>query len=1427
MLAGGMSVAPATAQDVDPQSLLGTWRATVDRFETRLVIRSISPGGRVEAHWDINGKGDSGEQRGSIEGDRMTLTSSKASGSYRYTGSVSMRDGVPYWEGTWKHPVIKEWHGSFTAHLVKPAVRRSPQGGVGTSATLVMCDRDLLAVTDDAHLECTAMVTDASGQPGSTAPTGDVAWTTNVGTLAPAGCTLTRSGGSTSWCAVTLTARAGEIPLGTAPPVTASYPGDETFGPSEGSPELYGAAGNYDSTDLYGPGCNPAAGPYPAFDCGDPVNPATGNLVMVGVDLAVGGRGPGLGVQRTYDSLAAAAGESGRFGAGWYDLYGARIRIAGKRRTVVLPGGQTVPFRASGKGFRAPGWVTATLTQDSSGAFRLRLADGTGYRFDQRGRMTAMTDAAGEAVTLTYATDGRLAKATDGSGRAITFATDPKGRVTSATDPAGRTVRYGYSPTGDLASVTGVAGDTTRYVYDERHRLMSVTDPLGATATNAYDDLDRVVRQVDPAGGVLGFAYRGAFPDVVTLATDATGIRTGYEFQHGLPISVTEAIDAVEPSVTRYRYDDQSRPIAVFDADHQLWSSIRSKAGDIVASTDPLGRTTALAWDGAHRLLTTTSPLGIITRVERNRLGLATRLVDAVGTPVEGTTILTYGDSHHPADLTSVTDQVGSTTTFTYDDAGSLATATDALGGTTSFIHDVLGQMLSVTDPAGASSSVTRDVRGDIVSATDALSATTTATWDARGALSSRTDALGRVTSFQRDVVGRAVQLLAADGASQAVVWDAVGARTTQTDALGSVTTTKYDDHGRPASWTDANGGVWRRTYDPVGRVLTSTDPGGVVTRYAWDAGGQLMGLSYSDGTTPVAWTYDADGRRATMTDATGTSTYIWDARGRPVATTDGAGRTVRYAWDPASRLVGLTYPDGSVVERSFDALGRLVSVSDGAGRTSTFGYDAAGNLVDEHLGNGVITTLGWDAVGRLSSIDSALGRSRLWSFGSQRDASGAFTSLLEDGAATAVGQDEVGRLARMGTESFGFDSAGNLTSLRGGTLGYGAGGRLASTTSNAATTTYDFDASGRRTSATSGTTTARYGYDGAGRLTEVTDPSTGSEATWTYDGDGLRVGVADAGAGVDAAFTWGHGTGGIELLDDGAVRYVYGPGGVPLEQVMRDGTATWIHTDLTGSVRGLTDQGGAVVATLAWDAYGLPTRSTGNATTRLGFQGHWTDPGTGLQYLQVRVYDPATGQFLTIDPAVTSTHHAYAFGAGDPLVFSDPTGTDPIPAVRPRLDTKGNTRDYALAGHGNWDSGNGYTTVPKGTTIIFYGPQGSPISDDLGVQIEANKVKQHYREVYGPGDRVRDYTLGPPVGLTILPKSATVNQEMRLSQLLKPGQGSLRWAACRSASNGPTDGPIWHTGGMVIGTGRRDRDPPLGDPAWFDWDSGQFSRGV
>jgi RHS repeat-associated protein len=135
---------------------------------------------------------------------------------------------------------------------------------------------------------------------------------------------------------------------------------------------------------------------------------------------------------------------------------------------------------------------------------------------------------------------------------------------------------------------------------------------------------------------------------------------------------------------------------------------------------------------------------------------------------------------------------------------------------------------------------------------------------------------------------------------------------------------------------------------------------------------------------------------------------------------------------------------------------------------------------------------------------------------------------------------------------------------------------------------------------------------------------------------------------------TW---AGGLPLLlQDRVASYIYGPGGQILEQVQ--GTnAYYYHADQLGSVRALTDQSKAVVATYTYDAYGQHTASTGSAPNPFRYAGQYRDAESGLYYLRARYYDPATQQFLTVDPALAATEQAYAYAAGSPLNATDPSG--------------------------------------------------------------------------------------------------------------------------------------------------------------------------
>ena len=98
------------------------------------------------------------------------------------------------------------------------------------------------------------------------------------------------------------------------------------------------------------------------------------------------------------------------------------------------------------------------------------------------------------------------------------------------------------------------------------------------------------------------------------------------------------------------------------------------------------------------------------------------------------------------------------------------------------------------------------------------------------------------------------------------------------------------------------------------------------------------------------------------------------------------------------------------------------------------------------------------------------------------------------------------------------------------------------------------------------------YTYDGARRLVAFS-----RFATYRYTGDGLRS--TKTILGHTQSFVWQR-AGRLPLvLEDGVNRYIYGPGGLPIEQVDARGLKFFFHQDQLGSTRALSDADGESVA--------------------------------------------------------------------------------------------------------------------------------------------------------------------------------------------------------------------------------------------------------
>ena len=174
-----------------------------------------------------------------------------------------------------------------------------------------------------------------------------------------------------------------------------------------------------------------------------------------------------------------------------------------------------------------------------------------------------------------------------------------------------------------------------------------------------------------------------------------------------------------------------------------------------------------------------------------------------------------------------------------------------------------------------------------------------------------------------------------------------------------------------------------------------------------------------------------------------------------------------------------------------------------------------------------------------------------------------------------------------------------------------------------------------------------------------------------TYDGNGLRASTTTTPAGRPLPPSITSGTQCRSLAHGLVQRLHLRTGGAPAEQVnLATGTVTYLITDALGSVRG-TVSSGTLTGTTSYDAWGNPQTSGGlTATTPFGYAGGYTDPN-GLIYLINRYYDPATGQFISVDPDLSQTHQPYAYTDDNPV--SQPTRTaipltlTPTSEARPR----------------------------------------------------------------------------------------------------------------------------------------------------------------
>lgn len=926
----------------------------------------------------------------------------------------------------------------------------------------------------------------------------------------------------------------------------------------------------------------------------------------------------------------------------------------------------------------------------------------TTYTYSTEGDQLTAKNPLGFVTSSTYDLDGNLLTTTDPDGSVTTDAYNALGELISSTVSfhkyAAKTL-YAYDLAGrqfcevaPLEAATGVtcpqsppsitaatAGATTTY-YNTADQVVQVTDPTGATTQDAYDLDGNRYCTVAPLAYSQGVRCPST-PPTITSGSDPVIGASLYSFD-----ALGQMIDGLNPlgGLMTYQFDaagnltsekvtsnnSSSAPPAtmtyVYDADNRVVSSTvaagTSAASTMVHAYDPDGNVyctvdpnayaageTCPSWQASWATtppnpgtLYTSSSLHMVATSFRNSDGE----VIQSSNPEGATTITAYnadGDAYCEVPPASANPWLAEPSkagaSYPYMCPKAPPTSAPKAGSTPGYqsvLYDNVDQPISVTNAVGDTTTGSYDPDGNVLTVTSPDGGVTTDCY------------YWQTTTCAKD------------------------ATPSGGDASAIYSTTE------PASPADPTGILTTYTYTAGGDVAKKTSPSGADT-FGYDADGRIAAQSYSPAPStythvaPVSYTYWPDGSTKTMVDGTGTTHYTYDDEGDPltVSFVPATGSKVlayslSYTWYSNGERQSLTYPTlGSLtagtVKYSYNSRGLLASVTDWNGNTTTFGYDQDGNNTRTSLPNGVTETASFD----LGDTPTGLSTTSASSPSSDLTISYATTDTDEVGGETDTGAitrantyeyDLSNRLDAVDSAADSYNADGDPTKLGSTAQSFSTADQLTSSRTGTASTTFSYDTLGDRISDTpaSGSATT-YKYDQAGQLSSITQGSLASYS-YTYNGDGLRSSATDS-AGKTQSFVYDDSAVSTPLLlSDGDYDFIYGPNGNLVEQV-ESGTSTYAITDYENTPRILTSVTGALVGTLTYSTTGVLTASTGSVSTPIGYTGGYTSDGGALVYLVNRYYDPATDQFLSIDPLVALTGSPYGYAGDNPVNATDPFG--------------------------------------------------------------------------------------------------------------------------------------------------------------------------
>ena len=481
--------------------------------------------------------------------------------------------------------------------------------------------------------------------------------------------------------------------------------------------------------------------------------------------------------------------------------------------------------------------------------------------------------------------------------------------------------------------------------------------------------------------------------------------------------------------------------------------------------------------------------------------------------------------------IASITDQAGSTTSYSYDAIGRIAGITYPTGDEAAWLPKSFGYAFSSVAEQGVGPNHWRRVttKGDAVTITyfDAMLRPVLSRTFIAGtgtAFTSRTDYdwKGQKTFVSYPVNG--TPDLGAITAGTTSTYDALGrlTQTQQTSELGTLTATTAYLSGARRQVTDPKSNTTTTSYQVFDQpsydaVIQVQAPEGINQTIARDQYGnptqihQWGSTNGFSGDVTKSLVYDSYHRLCRTTEPESGSevtaydnanNVAWTASGLSIADNAGCG----------TELV----PAAAQTVRSYDAMNRVLTLAPPAGtQSTTYTYDLLGNI--KTANSGVTYWTGYrNKLGQLTGESLQVSGQDLWRMGYAHDAYGSVSTIqYPDGEAISYAPDALGRASQVGSYAtgIGYYPDGDVASFTFGNgdayavqknarqllsnFTYGNGGTLKLSED------YAYDKNGNITAIndlTNGTRTKSFGYDALNRLTQAQAANLWGTESYSYD---------------------------------------------------------------------------------------------------------------------------------------------------------------------------------------------------------------------------------------------------------------------------------------------------------------------------------------